>query len=121
MPASEAAENELFLTSIGRIKIPESEQTTNLLADNSFKYRITSTDKTITSIAPIPYTFSTSSNSRYDESEFKGLLIDSGAATRSTGGIGQLKALQKIDDSINFTSALPGQPVLYLELEAPHP
>ena len=68
MPASEAAENELFLTSIGRIKIPESEQTTNLLADNSFKHRITSTDETITSIAPIPYTFNTSSNSRYDKS-----------------------------------------------------
>ena len=49
---------------------------------------------------PEPYMFSVSTKDRYDDSEFKGLLIDSGAATRSTGGIGQLKALQRIDNKI---------------------
>ena len=44
----------------------------------------------------MPYSFTKSADLRYNESEFKGLLIDSGAATRSTGGIGQLKALQRI-------------------------
>ena len=33
---------------------------------------------------------------QYNDSEFKGLLIHSSTATRSTGGFGQLKALQRV-------------------------
>lgn len=49
---------------------------------------------------PEPYMFSVSTKNRYDDSEFKRLLIDSGAATRSTGGIDQLRALQQLDNTI---------------------
>ena len=76
----------------------ESTNTAGILADKTLQHRITSIDNTIfpTCAEPSPYSFTLSSTSRYDKTEFKGLLIDSGAAVKSTGGIGQLKALQQI-------------------------
>lgn len=88
--------NELFLTQLDPLQNIESTNTINLLADNAFKHQITSADTTIPLANPMPYNFTTSIDLRYNDSEFKGLLINSGAATRSTGGVGQLKALQRI-------------------------
>lgn len=51
---------------------------------------------------PAPYVYNSATSSRYDASEFKGILIDSGAAARSTGGAGQLQALQRVDSKINL-------------------
>lgn len=94
-PLDVEATTGLFNTSIGTLQNIESTNAINLLTDGAFKHRMTSLDDTTGSVS-MPYSFTTSTDSRYDESEFKGLLIDFGAATRSTGGIGQLKALQKI-------------------------
>ncbi len=88
--------NELFLTQLGPLQNIESANTVNILADNAFKNQITSTNTTVLLVNPIPYSFTTSIDLRYNDSEFKGLLIDSGAAIRFTGGVGQLKALQRI-------------------------
>lgn len=82
--------------------------TTNKLADQSFKHRIIMEDETITSVASNPFIFSTSTDSRYDNTEFKGLLIDSGASTRSTDGIGQWEALQRLNDSIQLDRTTAG-------------
>ena len=66
----------------------------NTLADNAFKHQITLSDKTVLPITiPTPYLFNSSTDLQYNDIKFKGLLIDSGASTRSTGGIGQFKAL----------------------------
>ena len=100
--------DELFLTSLGALQNIESTNTINLLADNAFKHQITFADGTVALIDPVPYSFTTSTDLRYDESEFKGLLIDSGTATRSTGGIGQLKALQKIISSAKLDKTTAG-------------
>ena len=86
---------EMFHTSIGTLHAVESINAINMLTNKAFEHHITWSDNTIAPVS-VPYSFITSTDTRYDESEFKGLLIDSGAATRSTGGIGQLKALQKI-------------------------
>ena len=96
--ASALVSSETFLTSFGKMMTAESTNTTNILADKALKHQITSIDDTVspTSAEPRPYSFSTSSTSRYNETEFKRLLIDSGAAVKSTGGIGQLKALQRV-------------------------
>ena len=100
--------DELFLTSIGALQNIESTNTINLLANNAFKHQITSADGTVALTAPVPYSFTTLTDSQYDKSEFTGLLIDSGAATRSTGGIGQLKALQKIISSAKLDKTTAG-------------
>lgn len=59
-------------------------------------------DKTTLSTTLAPYVFNLSTNSQYNNTEFKGLLSDSGASTQSTGGIGQLKSLQQLDISIQI-------------------
>ena len=96
--ASALDSSKTFLTSFGEMITAESTSTTNILADKALKHRITSIDDTVsaTLAEPRPYSFSTFPTSRYNETEFKGLLIDSGAAVKSTGGIGQLKALQQV-------------------------
>ena len=88
--------NKLFLTWLGSLQNIELANTVNTLADNVFKHQITSADTTVLLVNPTPYSFTILTNMRYNDSEFKGLLIDSGAATRSTGGLGQLKALQRV-------------------------
>lgn len=94
--------SELFTTYFGTFQNTDFLATTNLLADKVFQHRITSKDKTIAPTEPKPYSFNAATSSRYNNSEFKGLLIDSGAATRSTAGIGQFEALQTIDSSVKL-------------------
>ena len=88
--------DELFLSSINALQNIESTNTINLLANNVFKHQIISTNGTVALTSPVPYSFTTLTDLWYDKSKFKGLLIDSSAATRSISGIGQLTALQKI-------------------------
>jgi hypothetical protein len=86
---------ETFFTSLETMRNAESETTVNILADNAFKHRITCSDNIIVPIDPQSYVY-TCIDSRYNESEFKGLLIDSDVVTRFIGGIGQFKALQQL-------------------------
>lgn len=105
--ASASNKGESFFTSFGALDNSESWNATAMLADQAFKHRITS--ETVTPSAPIaPYCYSATTESRYGPSEFKGLLIDSGAAIRSTGGIGQLKALQRLDNSVKLNETTNG-------------
>lgn len=71
----------------------DSMSTVNLLADKVFEHRMTSKDNIVKLVESEPYSFNTFTSSQYDNTEFKKLLIDSGAATCSTEGIGQLEAL----------------------------
>ncbi len=89
--------DELFLTSIDQID--DVEFITNTLSNKAFAHRLTAKDDTIeVFIKLISYSYITSSESRYDDREFKGLLIDSDAARKSIEKMGQFKALQRIDD-----------------------
>lgn len=72
-----------------------------MLANQVSKYCI-SPQGTVMQADNEPYCYNSTVDSRYGPSEFKGLLIDSGAAARSTGGIGQLEALQRLDDSMKL-------------------
>ena len=100
--------SESFFTSFGELQNAEPTTTVQLLADKALEHRITFKDNTVAPVPPKPYCYNMFTESRYDESEFKGLLIDSGAAIRSTGGIGQLKALQQIDRSITLDESTAG-------------
>lgn len=62
----------------------------NTLADNTFKYEITLNDEIVSPItAPVNYVFNLSTDSEYNDIEFKELFIDSGTSTRLTRGISQ--------------------------------
>ncbi len=60
----------------------------NIFVDNIFKYQIILSDKTVSPTTFSLYFFNSLTDSQHNNTEFKGLLIDSGASTQSTGGIG---------------------------------
>ena len=93
--------NEHIIISLDVLDISEFSAVTKTLANDAFKYRFISSDE-IFSIASVPYVFNVSIDSRNDFSKFKDLLIDSGTATRSTKNMGQLKTLQRFDNTIRF-------------------
>jgi hypothetical protein len=95
--------NELFLISFGELQNIEFEITTSLLSNQAFKHRIISKNCiTVTTSINESFDFSFISiiDSRYDDHEFKSILVNCGTADRSTEGIEQFKALQRISDVI---------------------
>ena len=80
-PESFYTKSEQFHTSIGQLQSSESLTVVNILAENAFKHRITLTDEAVFPITPAPYVFNSFTDSRYNDTKFKGLLIDSGAST----------------------------------------
>ena len=104
-------EDEVFCIFLGTLKNSDCILTINLLIDYAAKHQIIGIDESEnfpsiensgTKNSNISYAYIFSTSSRYDDTEFKNLLIDSNAATRSTSDIGQLKVLQKIDDTIQL-------------------
>lgn len=77
-----------FITKLGLFQNIESTNTINTLVDDALKHLITYINTTVPHVNPMSYSFTTSNNLCYNNYEFKGLMIDSGKATRSTGGIG---------------------------------
>lgn len=81
----------MFLTHLGLFRNIKLTNIINIPADNAFKYQITSADITVFFVINLmPYSFITLIDIWYNNSEFKGLLIDLSAATRSTDALGQL-------------------------------
>ena len=97
-----------FFTSVDALEIRQSSVITKTLTDYAFKHRITMKNETILSLESKSYVYNAVTEFRYDETEFKKLLINSNAAVKSTAEIRQLKALQKIDDSIKLDHSTAG-------------
>lgn len=72
------------------------------------KHKITLSDETVSPITPTPYVFNSSIDSWYNDTEFKGLLIDSGTLTWSTDEINQLKALQQLNTYVQIEKNMVG-------------
>ena len=98
-----------------------------MLANNAFFYNIAfindfsphgKNDDSSVRSKDVPFCFTSTVNDRYNDSEFKGLLIDSVAATHSTGGTGQLVALQKLDKSIKLNKSKEGAISVVFEIGA---
>jgi hypothetical protein len=104
--------DELFLTSFGPINSAEFVLITSLLADKAFEHRITAKDD-IKISEIVPYIYTSITESRYDDREFKGILVNCGAARRSTAGIGQFTALQRLDDSIQLDKSTAGSKIQF--------
>ncbi len=89
--------DELFLISIDQID--NVEFITSTLSNKTFAYRLIANDDTIEILIElISYNYITSSESRYDDREFKNLLIDSDATRKSIESMKQFKTLQRIND-----------------------
>jgi hypothetical protein len=78
--------DELFLTSF-----------IGALADKAFQHRLISENIT-NALINEPFNYTSITDSRYDDTEFKGILVNCGAADRSTEDMGQFKALQRISN-----------------------
>jgi hypothetical protein len=74
--------DELFLTSFE--KLSNIEFITSTLANKIFEHRLTAKDDITfaTTVELVSYSYISSSDSRYDDREFKSLLIDSDAARK---------------------------------------
>jgi hypothetical protein len=89
--------NELFLTSFDELQ--NIEFVISSLTNRAFKHRLMLKNCIIiTILINEPFNFTSTADSRYDDREFKSILIDCGAADRFTGSIDQFKALQRISD-----------------------
>jgi hypothetical protein len=96
--------DELFLISIDQID--DVEFITSTLSNKTFAHRLIAKDDTIeVFIESISYSNITSSESRYDDREFKSLLIDSNAARKSIERIKQFKALKRISDDVKLNKS----------------
>ena len=109
--------DEVFCISLDTLKTSDCILTTNFLTDHAAKHQITDIDESENSSSiessdtensSISYAYIFSTSSKYDDTKFKNLLIDSNAATRSTDDIEQLKTLQKIDNTIQLNQSTAG-------------
>jgi hypothetical protein len=91
--------DELFLTSFDELKLRNIESFTSSLADKAFQHRLISKNIINAFInESFDFIYISITDSRYDDSEFKRILVNCDAADRSTEDIEQFKALQQIDN-----------------------
>jgi hypothetical protein len=67
-----------------------------MLADKTFRHRLIFMNNITVSSDPISYSYNAFTTSRYDDREFKNILIDHDAADHSFGSIEQFTILQRI-------------------------
>jgi hypothetical protein len=89
--------NELFLTSFDELELRNIEFLTSLLADKAFQHLLISID-IINSLINESFNYISITDSRYDDSEFKRILVNCDAADRSIEDMNQFKALQRISN-----------------------
>ncbi len=91
--------DELFLTSFNELKLSNIESLTSSFADKAFQHRLIS--KNIINVfinESFDLSYISTTNSRYDDTEFKDILVDCRAADRSIEDMNQFKALQRISN-----------------------
>jgi hypothetical protein len=99
--------NELFLTSFDSINSVEFVFITSLLSDKTFEHRLISKNITNAFInEAFDFTFVSIIESRYDDREFRNILMNCDAARRSTAEIEQFTALQELNDSIQLNKLI---------------
>jgi hypothetical protein len=109
---TEFESTELFLTSVGELQ--HTESVTSSLADRAFKHRLISKDCiTIITLINEPFNFTSTTDSRYDDREFKNILVNCDAAERSTEGIEQFKALERISNDVKLNTKTAGSNIRF--------
>ncbi len=96
--------NELFLTSLDELQ--NIKCIISSFADKTFKHRLTSKDIINALInESFDFTYVSIIESRYDDREFKSILMNCDAARRSTAEIDQFTVLQRLNDSIKLNQS----------------
>jgi hypothetical protein len=104
--------NELFLTSLDELR--NIEFITSSLANKAFEHRLISKDTTNALInESFDFTFISIIESRYDDREFKNILMNCDAARRSTTEIEQFTVLQRLNDSIQLDKSIVGSKIQF--------
>jgi hypothetical protein len=91
--------DELFLITFDELKLRNIESLTSSLADKAFQHRLIS--KNIINVfinQSFDFIYISITDSRYDDSEFKEILVDCDAADRSIENMRQFNALQRISN-----------------------
>ena len=83
----EKDENQQFFTSIGPLASSESSVITEVLNNKAFLHCMTIKDEPTPPLTPVFFTFNTVTESRYNDTKFKSLLVDFGVSMKSTGGL----------------------------------
>jgi hypothetical protein len=99
--------DELFLTSLDELR--NIEFIINSFANKAFEHRLISKDITnafINEFFDFTFTLISIIESRYDDREFKSILMNCDAARRSTTEIEQFTALQRLNDSIQLDKSI---------------
>ncbi len=98
--------NELFLTSFDSINNVEFVFIIKLLANKTFKHRLISKNITNAFInESFDFIFISIIESRYDDREFKDILMNCDAAKRFIAEIEQFTVLQRLNDSIKLNQS----------------
>jgi hypothetical protein len=99
--------NELFLTSFDELR--NIEFIISSFANKTFEHRLISKDITnafINELFDFIFTLISIIESRYDDREFKSILMNCDAARRSTTEIEQFTTLQRLNDSIELDNSI---------------
>jgi hypothetical protein len=106
--------NELFLTSLDELR--NIEFIINSFANKTFEHRLISKDiinALINELFDFTFTLISIIESRYDDREFKNILMNCDAARRSTAEIEQFTALQRLNDSIQLDKSIVGSKIQF--------
>lgn len=98
-----------YLTQIGVLTPELAIGATKQLANNSFLHKLTSKDAPSLFPSNNPFqdpldtsTYQTTTGSRYTEKVFQGIVVDTGASTKSTAGFDQYMALKRSHPEMNL-------------------
>jgi hypothetical protein len=102
---TEFESNELFLTSFDELQNIEFETTISSLSNQAFKHRLISKNCIIITIFINEFfSFISIIDSRYDDHEFKSILMNCEAADLSTDDIEQFKTLKRISNDVKLNT-----------------
>jgi hypothetical protein len=97
--------NKLFLISVDELRNIEFGTITSLLANQTFKHRLIAENCIIiTALINELFSFISTTESRYDDHEFKDILMNCETAELSTDDIEQFKVLKRISNDVKLNT-----------------
>lgn len=106
----EAETSRTYFTTIGSLTSEDAIITSTELSNKALNHAITARDVTFTaSWNEDPFTYSNDARSRYTSSVFMGIMIDTGASTKSTARYGQYEALRNVDSTAKLDVSTKGR------------
>jgi hypothetical protein len=102
----EDSDSDCYTTSLGPLSITEATNTSSFLANRSLAHLLLNP---IEAKQDGPFTYIATTKPRYSSESFAGIMIDTGASRKSTGGYGQFLALQRSNKTVTLDITTKGQ------------